>query len=117
MAEKALTIRQIELGVEKIQDECQERLIAYLTPILKEEFRKICKKNPRLKQVIWGNGGFLFCFEPEGVGRDHMWWDYIPGTMGTGAWNTPKYSRRFIELVAFVSDLTGGLNEELVREV
>lgn len=101
------TIDQIYKAIGDIEDECQNKTMYYLDPIIKAEFAKVRKQNPRLYGVTWGMGTYMFCFEPEGFEEDEDWWWNANHTI------VPEYARRLIELVALASDKTGGLRENI----
>jgi hypothetical protein len=110
-------IKKVDAFIEAADEEHRLKIYDYLEPILRKEFDKVCRRNPRLRQVAWVNGSFLFRFDAPYHDRDN-WWDCVEAAMGRGspAYAAPKYARRFIELVCIANDTIGGL-EPIERRV
>ena len=75
----------------------------YMRPLIQKEFDRVRKHNPRLYRIAWWNGGASYFFNPEQE-EDERWGDFRP----------PKYAEKLCKLVDLISNLTWGLDTDIV---
>jgi hypothetical protein len=79
--------KRVERKLEKLKEEYIERVRAYITPIVRAEFKRAQRKNPKLQGITFGMGDYAM----RGFsGFDRYYYsDYD---------RAPNYMRRLIEL-------------------
>jgi hypothetical protein len=79
--------KRVECKLERLKEEYVERVRAYITPIVRAEFKRVQKKNSKLQGITFGMGDYAFRGF-SGFDR-YCYSDYD---------RAPKYMRRLIEL-------------------
>ncbi len=89
-------LQEVDAALEQIEEARIEASVRLLTPLVRREFERVRKLNPKLKRIIFGNGTYLL----DGI-QDLIRQDYSRASISNDLYVTyrgPKYLERLYEL-------------------
>ncbi len=92
---------QVDAALKEIDRRHDEAVAELITPLIVKEFKKVQRKNPKLKRILFGNGTYLL----DGI-EDSIKKDYNRAAISGDLYVTakmPKYLERLYELCERVS--------------
>jgi hypothetical protein len=92
---RAMSLIEVRSAIVRIDDERHEHVRRLLAPLVRSEFDRVRRRNPRLRRIIFGNG---MCYI-DVDGEKESWCERT----------APKYARRLCELADMAADV--GIND------
>lgn len=90
-----MSLEAVRAAIIRIDDERHESVRRLLAPLVRAEFDRVRKRNPRLRRIIFGNGTCYIDVD----GKKESWCERT----------APKYAHRLCELADMAADV--GIND------